>query len=58
MKKKLDETKGLWSVELPGILLALRTTPNCATKGIPFTLVFRQDDVIPTKIGVNTLRVF
>lgn len=49
--------KGNWAEELPGILWALRTTPNSATKETPFTLAFGQEAVILAKMSVNTLRV-
>lgn len=57
MKKKLDEAKGLWAEELPGILWGLRTMPNSSTKETPFTLAYGQEAVIPAEMGVNTLRV-
>lgn len=58
MKKKLKDVKSLWVNELSGILWALRTTHNFATKDTPITLAFGHEALIPAKIGVNTLKVF
>lgn len=58
MKNKLEDAKGFWMKELPEILWAIKTTLNSAIKNMHFTLAFEHEAVIPTEIGVNTLKVF
>lgn len=57
LKKKLEERKGAWVDELPGVLWAYRTTQNTSTGETPFSLAFGVDAVIPAEIGVPSHRV-
>ena len=42
--------------ELPGVLWAYRTTPRRPTGNTPFALAYGMDAVIPTEIGLPTIR--
>ena len=42
--------------ELLGVLWAYRTTPGRPTGNTPFALAYGMDVVIPTKIGLPTIR--
>ena len=42
--------------ELPGVLWAYRTTPGWPTGNTPFALAYGMDAVIPTEIGLPTIR--
>ncbi|RVX04492.1 hypothetical protein CK203_018396 [Vitis vinifera] len=42
--------------ELPGVLWAYRTTPGRPTGNTPFALAYGMDAVIPTEIGLPTIR--
>ena len=44
------------SEELPGVLWAYRTTPGRLTGNTSFALAYGMDAVIPTEIGVPTIR--
>ncbi|RVW50063.1 Gypsy retrotransposon integrase-like protein 1 [Vitis vinifera] len=55
LKKRLEQAKGKW-VELPGVLWAYRTTPGRPTGNTPFALAYGMDAVIPTEIGLPTIR--
>ena len=57
LKKRLDSAKGKWVEELPGVLWAYRTTARKLTGVSPFVLTYRMEAVIPTKIGLPTLRI-
>ncbi|RVW46275.1 hypothetical protein CK203_096233 [Vitis vinifera] len=56
LKKRLEQAKGKWVEELPGVLWAYRTTPECPTGNTPFALVYGMDAIIPTEIGLPTIR--
>nr|CAN61771.1 hypothetical protein VITISV_041899 [Vitis vinifera] len=56
LKKRLEQTKGKWVEELPGVLWAYRTTPGRPTGNTPFALAYGMDAVIPTEIGLPTIR--
>nr|CAN76096.1 hypothetical protein VITISV_005210 [Vitis vinifera] len=56
LKKRLEQTKGKWVEELPGVLWAYRTTPGRPTGNTPFALAYGMDAVIPTEIGFPTIR--
>ncbi|RVW13688.1 hypothetical protein CK203_094011 [Vitis vinifera] len=45
-----------WVEELPGVLWAYRTTPGRPTGNTPFALAYGMDAVIPTEIGLPTIR--
>nr|CAN72485.1 hypothetical protein VITISV_002718 [Vitis vinifera] len=50
LKKRLEQAKGKWVEELPGVLWAYRTTPGRPTGNTPFALTYGMDAVIPTEI--------
>ncbi|WJZ94286.1 hypothetical protein VitviT2T_013160 [Vitis vinifera] len=56
LKKMLEQSKGKWVEELPGVLWAYRTTPGRPTGNTPFALAYGMDAVIPTEIGLLTVR--
>ncbi|XP_025640755.1 uncharacterized protein [Arachis hypogaea] len=51
LKKRLDETKGLWADELGSVLWSYRTTPQTTTGETPFRLTYDVEAVIPVEIG-------
>ncbi|RVW72067.1 hypothetical protein CK203_054797 [Vitis vinifera] len=57
LKKRLEQAKGKWVEELPGVLWAYRTTPGRPTGNSPFALAYGMDVVIPTEIGFPTIRI-
>ncbi|KAL0448145.1 UNVERIFIED_CONTAM: hypothetical protein Slati_1942400 [Sesamum latifolium] len=57
LKTRLDETKGNWVNELPGVLWAYRTTPRKSIGESLFNLVYGKEGVIPAEIGEETLRI-
>ena len=57
LKKRLEQAKGKWVEELPGVLWAYRTTPGRPTGNTPFALAYGMDAVIPTEIGLPTIRI-
>ena len=56
LKKRLDSAKGKWVEELPGVLWAYRTTARKPTGISPFALTYGMEAIIPTKIGLPTIR--
>ncbi|RVW60680.1 Gag-Pol polyprotein [Vitis vinifera] len=56
LKKRLEQAKGKWVEELPGVLWAYRTTPGWPTGNTPFALAYGMDAVIPTEIGLPIIR--
>lgn len=56
IKRRLDEKKGFWADELPGVLWAYRTTPHSATGETPFALAFGVEAVVPAEVGIPSLR--
>ncbi|RVW17418.1 Gypsy retrotransposon integrase-like protein 1 [Vitis vinifera] len=56
LKKRLEQAKGKWVEELPGVLWAYRTTPGRPTGNTPFALAYGMDAVIPTEVGLPTIR--
>ena len=55
MKKRLEQAKGRWPEELPGVLWASQTTPHSSTGETPFSLVYGTKAVIPAEVAVPTL---
>ncbi|RVX02030.1 hypothetical protein CK203_019417 [Vitis vinifera] len=53
---KLEQAKGKWVEELPGVLWAYRTTPGRPTGNTPFALAYGMNAIIPTEIGLPTIR--
>ena len=56
LKKRLHSAKGKWVEELPRVLWAYRTTSRKSTGESPFSLTFRMEAIIPTKIGMPTIQ--
>ena len=56
LKKRLHSAKGKWVEELPGVLWAYRTTSHKPTGISLFSLTYGIEAIIPTKIGMPTLR--
>ena len=56
LKKRLDFAKGKWVDELPGVLWAYRTTARKPTGISLFALTYGMEAVIPTEIGLPTIR--
>ena len=56
LKKRLDSAKGKWEEELPEVLWAYRTTARKPTDISPFVLTYGMEAVIPTEIGLPTIR--
>ena len=56
LKKRLDEKKGAWVDELPGVLWAYRTIAKTSTGETAFSLAFGHETVIPTEVGIETHR--
>ena len=56
LKKRLDAAKGKWVDELLGVLWAYRTTAHRPTGISPFALSYGMEAIIPTEIGMLTLR--
>ena len=56
LKKRLEQAKGKWVEELPDVLWAYRTTPGRPIGNSPFALAYSMDAVIPTEIGLPTIR--
>ncbi|KAL0382017.1 UNVERIFIED_CONTAM: hypothetical protein Scaly_0489000 [Sesamum calycinum] len=57
LKTRLDQAKGNWVDELPGVLWAYRTTPRRSTRESPFNLVYGMEAIIPAENGEETLRI-
>ena len=57
LKKRLEQAKGKWVEELPGVLWAYRTTPGRPTGNTPFALAYGMDAIIPKKTGLPTIRI-
>ena len=56
LKKRLDVAKGKWVDELPRVLWAYRMTAGRPTGISPFALTYGIEAIIPTEIGMTTLR--
>ena len=56
LKKRLDSAKGKWVEELPRVLWAYKTTARKPTGISPFALTYGMEVVIPTEIGLPTIR--
>ena len=57
LKKRLDSTKGKLVDELPGVLWAYRTTAHKLTSISPFAITYGMEAIIPTEIGMLTVRI-
>ena len=56
LKKRLDSAKGKWVDELPGVFWAYRTTARKPNGMSPFTITYGMETIIPTEIGMPTIR--
>ncbi|RVW17444.1 hypothetical protein CK203_085513 [Vitis vinifera] len=56
LEEKAGASQREWVEELPGVLWAYRTTPGRPTGNTPFALTYGMDAVIPTEIGLPTIR--
>jgi hypothetical protein len=56
IKKLLENAKGRWADELPGVLWSYRTTARTSTGETPFSLAYGMEAVIPTESEVPTAR--
>ena len=57
LKKRLHSAKGKWVEELPGVLWAYRTTSRKPSGESPFVLTYGMESIIPTEIGMPTIRM-
>ncbi|KAK6122158.1 hypothetical protein DH2020_044099 [Rehmannia glutinosa] len=57
LKARLEESKGNWPEELPGVLWSYRMTHLAATGETPFSLAYGAEAVIPVEIGAPTFRI-
>ena len=57
LKKRLDETKGMWAEELPNVLRAYRAILRRSMGETPFFLTHGTEIVIPAKISLCSARV-
>ncbi|XP_070007533.1 uncharacterized protein LOC142165402 [Nicotiana tabacum] len=58
LKKKLEDAKGKWINELPGVLWAYWTTKKSSMGETPFSLVYGVEALILVEVGELTLRFF
>ncbi|GJT68197.1 reverse transcriptase domain-containing protein [Tanacetum coccineum] len=56
IKARLDERSKDWIEEIPHVLWAHKTKIKSSDGDTPFSLTYRTEAVIPTKIGMPTLR--
>ena len=57
LKKNMERAKGRWAEELPNVWWAYRTTPRRSTREIPFSVKYGIEAVIPSEIGLSSMRV-
>ena len=57
LKKRLDSAKDKWVDELPRVLWAYRTTARRPISISPFVLTYGMEAIVPTEIGMPTLRI-
>ena len=57
MKTQLEKAKGIWTEELPSILLAYHTTSRVSTRETPFSLVYATDAHILVEVDLSSPRV-
>ncbi|XP_038688375.1 uncharacterized protein LOC119987518 [Tripterygium wilfordii] len=56
LKKRLEQAKGAWADELPGVLWSYRTTARTPTGETPFSLAYGSEAVIPVEAGLPSAR--
>ena len=52
----MEQVKGKWAEELPGVLWAYRPTRRTPTSETPFSLAYGTEAVISVEIGMPTLK--
>lgn len=52
IKRKLDEAEGLSDKQLQKMLWSYHTTPYSTTKETPFTMVYRENTMLPVRIDM------
>lgn len=57
LKKKLDNKRGPWAEELPGLLWAYQTTVWTPTGETSFALTYGHEAVTPVEKGMPTYRI-
>lgn len=57
LKKRLNDSKGWWTEELPSMLWAYRTTPRHFIRETPFLMTYGADVVIPMEMELLTSRI-
>ncbi|GAV70230.1 rve domain-containing protein [Cephalotus follicularis] len=57
LKKRLEDSKGRWTEELPSMLWAYRTTSRTTTGESLYSLCFGAEAMIPVEIGVQPPKV-
>ena len=57
LKKRLDDAKGRWVVELPHVLWTYRTTPRWSTGETPFAMTYGAETVIPLEANFPILKM-
>ena len=57
IKTQLEEAKGVWPNELPGVLWAYRTIVRTPTGETPFKLTYGSEAVIPVEMHMANHRV-
>ena len=57
IKTRLEGAKSIWPEELPSILWAYRTMARTPTEETPFWITYRNEAVIPAKVGLTGYRV-
>ncbi|GAV88088.1 rve domain-containing protein [Cephalotus follicularis] len=57
LKKRLEDSKGRWTEELPSVLWAYRTTPRTTIGESPYSLCFGAEAMIPVEVGMQSPRV-
>lgn len=56
LKKRLDNTKGLWAEEVNQVLWSYHTTPHSYIEETPFKLTFGSDTMKSVEVKEPTLR--
>ena len=54
IKTRLEGAKGIWPEELPSVLWVYRMTAMTPTRETPFRLTYRNEAIIPAKIGLTS----
>lgn len=56
LKTRLEDKKGSWPEELPGVLWSYNTTPRTTTGESPFSLTYGCEAMVPVEVGTGSLR--